>query len=70
MERDDLLARDGWSNRGDFDEPRLSDIVEMYEEAGFEVRLEPFDPASVEGCTACMMADPQRYRTVFTRRKV
>ena len=61
------LARCGWSDMGTFDEPRLSELARMYEELGYEVRLEPFDPSKHAGCTVCMQADPHRYRTIYTR---
>lgn len=37
------LARAGWERKTTSDEPRLSEIVEMYKEIGFEVHLEPFN---------------------------
>ncbi|MEW6260707.1 MAG: hypothetical protein AB1547_12495 [Thermodesulfobacteriota bacterium] len=60
----------GWEKQGSFDEPRLSDVVETYREMGFEVRLEPYDPSldAEGGCTVCMNAAAERFRTVFTRK--
>ena len=60
-----------WQRRGTYCEPRLSDVVEMYEDAGFEVRLEPFSPEDVaeHECAECMLSDPGRYQTIFTRKK-
>ena len=55
------------------EEPRLSEIKGLYESIGFDVLLEPLPPreelaACVEGgCTACLEADPDRYRTIYTR---
>lgn len=62
------LEKAGWENRGTFDEPRLSEIVEMYEETGFEVRQEDFDPDCEEGCVACMRLEPRRYKTIYIRK--
>jgi len=58
-----------WQERGTYCEPRLSDIVEMYEDAGFEVRLERFKPDEGTGCIECMKAEADRYRTIFVRKK-
>ncbi len=61
-----------WQERGTYCEPKLSDVVEMYEDAGFEVRLEPFNPdegTECTECTECMKSEPGRYQTIFTRRK-
>jgi hypothetical protein len=43
-------------------------MAEQYEELGFEVHLEPVDPSSEE-CITCITASPDRYRTIYTRRK-
>ena len=67
--RDYELAQEGWKKQDIYDEPRLSDIIEMYEELGFEIHLEPFDPRFETGCTKCMQADPDKFKTVYTRLK-
>lgn len=77
MKREDELIDAGWERRFIACEPRLSEMVEMYKEIGFEVHLEPIpskdeiDQASCEesGCTACYDADPEKYRIIFTRQK-
>jgi hypothetical protein len=61
-------VRDGWERQLTLDEPRLSDVAEMYREAGFEVRIEPFDPDKESGCTACMKASADKFMTIYTRR--
>jgi hypothetical protein len=66
-----LLVGQGWEQQGSFDEPRLSDVVEMYREIGCEVLLEPYDPVDDlggGGCSACMVAAKERFRTIFTRK--
>jgi len=79
VKREEDLIKAGWEKRFVACEPRLSEMVEMYEEIGFEVHLEPL-PAREEieaaegssceekGCTACFDVDPERYRIIFTRR--
>jgi hypothetical protein len=63
------LAREGWEKKTVSDEPRLSEIVEMYKEIGFEVHLEPFNSEEERGCTDCMKASPEKYKIIYTRKK-
>ena len=67
MNREEQLKKEGWEKRFTIDEPRLSEMVEQYKELGFEVLLEPVDLSSEE-CTSCIAADPQRYKTIYTRK--
>lgn len=70
MKKEDL-EKQGWVKQTTYDEPRLSDIVEMYEEMGLEVRIEPFNPDEKDepGCSECMKVQPDRYKTIYTREK-
>ena len=63
------LEKQGWVRQTTYDEPRLSEIVEAYEEMGLEVLIEPFDPDDEPGCSVCMKNQPGRYKTVYTRKK-
>jgi len=59
----------GWERRSVSDEPRLSEIVGLYEELGFEVMLRPASREELgDACAECVLADPDRYRIVYTRR--
>ncbi len=77
MKREDELIAAGWEKKFVTCEPRLSEMVEMYEEIGCEVHLEPLpskeelDAESCEatGCTACFDVDRERNRIIFTRPK-
>ena len=69
MTRQEELTRLGWERQSTYDEPRLSEIVDTYREIGLEVHLEPFDPAEEPGCTSCMAATPEKYKTIYTRKK-
>jgi hypothetical protein len=61
---------DGWQRRTTTDEPRLSELRELYEELGFEVVLRPVSASELgAGCSTCLLADPDRYRTIYTRPK-
>lgn len=67
--------REGWTRRFVASEPRLSEMVKMYEEAGFEVRLEPLsavEEPDEEGeecqrCRICFEGQEDKYRVIFTR---
>jgi hypothetical protein len=68
--REEELMAQGWDRQFNTDEPRLSEAVEMYEEMGLEVHLEPVvvDPNS-EACQICFEKDCGRYKTIWTRPK-
>ena len=71
------LENQGWSKRFVAAEPRLSEAVEIYREAGFEVHLEPLPPqekpsegqmCKTDGdCRACFEGFEDRYKIIFTR---
>jgi len=71
--REEELTSQGWERRFVADEPRLSEMKELYESIGFQVLLEPLPPkeelaaCAESGCTACLDMDPERYRTIYTR---
>jgi hypothetical protein len=44
-------------------------MAEMYAELGLEVRIEPFDPADQPDCAECMRQQPDRYKTIYVRKK-
>ena len=63
-----LLTEQGWQKKGVYAEPRLSEVVKMYADLGFEIRIMPFEPDGEAACTECMRESPDRYRTVYTRK--
>jgi hypothetical protein len=77
--REETLRREGWKRQFVACEPRLSEALEIYREAGFEVHLEPLPKqaecescAGAEGvkeCRVCFEGLEDRYRVIFTRRK-
>jgi len=69
MSRERELARQGWKRQTTYDEPRLGEVVQMYAELGFEVRLEPFEPEDETECSVCMQQMPERFKTIYTREK-
>lgn len=59
-----------WVRRNVVDEPRLSELAEMYESLGFEVEMRNFLPEeSPDDCTQCMIEHPEQHKIIFTRRK-
>jgi len=46
-------ARPGWDVRYIGAEPRLSEVVQLYRELGFEVEIEILNPALCGGCKVC-----------------
>jgi hypothetical protein len=64
----ELISR-GWTKRSTHEEPRLSETAAAYEELGFEVLIEPFQPWEATGCSDCMAASVEKHRTIYTRKK-
>jgi hypothetical protein len=67
-DREAKLREEGWTRRSVASEPRLSEIVALYKEIGFEVRLEPLhreDPG--DECRVCLDEDPERFKVIYTR---
>ena len=68
MTREEQLLKEGWKKQVTYDEPRLSEIVEVYREIGYEVHLEPYVPEENPGCTECMKLTPEKFLTIYTRK--
>ena len=66
---EEKLISDGWEKRATYDDPRLSEMVALYEEIGLEVHLEPLNPSNEKGCTGCMQMSPDQFKTIYTRKK-
>jgi hypothetical protein len=69
MTREAELLAQGWQRQASYDEPRLSELVELYREIGWEVHLEPFHPEDEQGCVGCLEQFPDRYKTIYTRKR-
>jgi len=67
--REAELARQGWKKQTTYDEPRLSELVAAYEEAGLEVRLEEPDREALDDCNACFGGSAGKLKTIYTRAK-
>lgn len=74
-EREEELLQQGWERRFVASEPRLSEMVTLYKESGFEVLLETLaavelpngDRETCQGCRICFEGVEDNYRVVFTR---
>jgi hypothetical protein len=69
MTRQEQLFCEGWQRQATYDEPRLSEMANVYKDIGLEVHLEPFHVDEEPGCTGCMAATPALYKTIYTRKK-
>lgn len=73
----EALERKGWKKQFVACEPRLSEAVEIYREAGYEVHLEPLpkEPGcrtcvgeeGGDACRVCFEGFEDQYRIIFTR---
>ena len=69
MTTGDDLIKDGWEKRAIYDDPRLTEMVELYEKIGLDVHLEPINTENKDGCTDCMQQNPKRFKIIYTRKK-
>ncbi len=70
MTPEEELISEGWKKQATYDDPRLSEMVEMYKEIGLAVHLEPFNAANEKGCTGCMALFADQLKTIYTRKKI
>ncbi|UCE75359.1 MAG: hypothetical protein JSV56_06575 [Methanomassiliicoccales archaeon] len=68
--KEDELKKEGWEKQFTYDEPRLSEAVEIYKSLGFEVHLESPSEEEVAGdCGVCYEGALEKYKTIYTRKK-
>ena len=76
----DILEKQGWKKQFIASEPRLSEAVEVYKNAGFEIHLEPlpevpecnrFCPGDEQEttCKTCFEGYEDQYKIIFTRKR-
>jgi hypothetical protein len=76
--REHELKQEGWHKRFVAEEPRLSEMAELYKETGFEVHLEPLSAVEepdeknqeCQACRICFEGAEDKYRVIFTRPQV
>lgn len=61
------LEKEGWERRSILDEPRLSEVVGMYEEMGLEVLVIEMTPDLADGCEECIAGKQEKLSLVYTR---
>ena len=67
--REKELEKEGWVKQTTIGEPRLSEIVELYESLGYEVRLEPVTLDELdEECRRCYEGEIDDVKTVYVRK--
>jgi len=60
---------DGWERRFIADPQRAEEVLELYRQAGFEVRAEPAVPDDIrEECESCWLVKAGFFRAIYTRR--
>jgi len=70
--REKELEKEGWVKQTTIGEPRLSEIVELYNSLGYEVRLEPVVLEELDKeCRECYEREGEieKVKTVYVRRK-
>ena len=64
------LKKGEWIKQTTIGEPRLSEIVELYQSLGYEVRLEPVKLDELdEECRRCYDLEEDKVKTVYVRKK-
>jgi hypothetical protein len=69
QERHKRLTDEGWVRRFTADEPRLSEMKQLYESMGLEVLVEAAAPEESQECQSCfdLEGSGDRYKTIYTR---
>jgi len=67
MSREEELKKLGWERATTYDEPRLSEMVELYREIGYDVHLEQVYPDEEPWCNECMKTNPSHFKTIYLR---
>ena len=61
------LEKQGWKPATVTGGSHLKRTLEMYQELGFETRLEQVNPDEYEGCTECYESSGETLYQVYTR---
>ncbi len=75
----DLRAqKQEWTRQGIFDdssgtygEQRLTEMISLYKELGFDVRIEPVELTELvneAGCSECIKENISRYKVLYTKK--
>ncbi len=70
LQPDPGLVAEGWQRRFTADEQRIQEVVELYKELGYEVRMEPVTTGELQDdCHECQASSSLRLFTVYTRKR-
>lgn len=70
LQPDPALIAAGWQRRFTADEQRTQEVVELYKELGYEVRMEPVAIGDLQDdCHECQASSLLRLFTVYTRKR-
>lgn len=67
MQRPAAKPVKGWDERFVGQEPRISEIAELYKSIGFDVRIEPYQPEDCGTCSECFKEGITPFYAVYTR---
>ena len=67
--KENPLEKEGWQRRSILDEPRLSEVIKMYEDMGLEITVVDFELELAEGCKTCLDCPSGKLKVVYTRPK-
>ena len=66
---DQPTPAEGWERRFIADPQRAREVVELYRQAGFEVRVESTVPEDLrDECASCGLVQGGFFRVIYTRR--
>jgi len=67
-----LLLVAGWERKSIANEPRLSELIELYQSLNFDVHIESLTPELLEvigeECKSCYLDHWDDYKVIFTRK--
>ncbi len=67
---DPALVAEGWERRLVTDGRRATEVIDLYEELGYEVRAEPVREEELENeCEDCQLIVLMQFKTIYTRKR-
>ena len=73
LSRYEKLISSGWEKKTIIDEPRLSELIELYKSLGFDIHLEPLTQELLEHlgekCKSCYMDKWDNFKVIYTKDK-
>ncbi len=70
LQADSELISEGWERRFIADARRAEEAMELYEQLGYEVRVEPAQGAELgDDCDDCQLMLLLQFKTIYTRKR-